>query len=85
MRSLLFLFFALLINMSANAQHENHQASADTVVKAKSPRRSAMALVGKNHVHIDYGSPSVRGRNIWNGLVCIWSGLGQLVHIKLLG
>jgi len=76
MRSLLFLFFTLLITMSANAQHENHQTSADTVVKAKSPRRSAMALVGKNHVHIDYGSPSVRGRNIWNGLVAygqVWA------------
>lgn len=28
-----------------------------------------MAMVGNNHVHIDYGSPSVRGRTIWNGLV----------------
>jgi hypothetical protein len=35
-----------------------------------------MAMVGDNHVHIDYGSPSVRGRNIWNGLVAydqVWA------------
>ena len=35
-----------------------------------------MAMVGNNHVHIDYGSPSVRGRSIWNGLVAynqVWS------------
>ena len=53
MRSLLFLFSVLLGTISVSAQHENHQPSTDTVVKAKSPRRSAMALVGKNHVHID--------------------------------
>lgn len=28
-----------------------------------------MANVGDTHVHIDYSSPSVRGRTIWNGLV----------------
>lgn len=35
-----------------------------------------MAMIGENHVHIDYGSPSVRGRNIWNGLVAynqVWA------------
>lgn len=76
MRSLLFLLAILFVTLSANAQHENHQANSDTVVKSKSPRRSAMALVGKNHIHIDYGSPSVRGRNIWNGLVAydqVWA------------
>lgn len=35
MRSLLFLFSALFVTMSASAQHENHQTTADTVVKAK--------------------------------------------------
>jgi Protein of unknown function (DUF2911) len=34
-----------------------------------SPVRVAMANVGKNHVHIVYGSPGVRGRTIWGGLV----------------
>ena len=33
-------------------------------------------MVSDNHVHIDYGSPSVRGRMIWNGLVAygqVWA------------
>lgn len=59
------------------AQHEQHQ-SQDTTSKtvAKSPRKVAMSMVGENHVHIDYGSPSVRGRKIWNGLVAydqVWA------------
>ena len=72
-----FLFIvALFFSMQVIAQHENHAMPKDTVVKAKSPRTSAMAMVGENHVHIDYGSPSVRGRNIWNGLVAygqVWA------------
>jgi hypothetical protein len=34
-----------------------------------SPVRIAMDYVGGNHVHITYGSPGVRGRIIWGGLV----------------
>lgn len=34
-----------------------------------SPIRVAMDFVGNNHVHIVYGSPGVRGRIIWGGLV----------------
>lgn len=66
--------------ITAFAQHENHQtvAKADTSAKKKpvSPRLSAMEMIDDNHVHIDYGSPSVRGRNIWNGLVAynqVWA------------
>ncbi len=71
---LIFLFIAFPLMLTA--QHEHHQVKNDTTVKAKSPRTSAMAMVGDNHVHIDYGSPSVRGRNIWNGLVAynqVWA------------
>jgi Protein of unknown function (DUF2911) len=70
---------AFLLVTTAFAQHENHQIKSDTskiTSKPKSPRLEAMAMVGDNHVHIDYGSPSVRGRNIWNGLVAynqIWA------------
>ena len=35
-----------------------------------------MTNVGQNHIHIEYGSPSVRGRQIWGGLVAyneIWA------------
>lgn len=73
------LIILLLLAQIVNAQHENHQPKADTTknaAKAKSPRQTAMAMVEKNHIHIDYGSPSVRGRQIWNGLVAhkqVWS------------
>jgi len=76
MRSFLFAMLMTGFSVQAIAQHENHTMPKDTVVKAKSPRTSTMALIGGNHVHIDYGSPSVRGRNIWNGLVAygqVWA------------
>jgi hypothetical protein len=41
-----------------------------------SPVRIAMDFVGGNHVHIQYGSPGVRERIIWGGLVAydqVWS------------
>ena len=41
-----------------------------------SPVRVAMAFIGSNHVHIEYGSPGVRGRVIWGGLVAydhVWA------------
>lgn len=34
-----------------------------------SPHRTAMANIGKTHIHIEYGSPGVKGRVIWGGLV----------------
>lgn len=34
-----------------------------------SPKRVAMANVGATHIHIRYGSPGVKGRIIWGGLV----------------
>lgn len=64
---------------SASAQEESTTtASADTTTEKKplSPRTSTMANVSENHVHIDYGSPSVRGRVIWGGLVAygqVWA------------
>jgi hypothetical protein len=76
MRSPYVFIVALFFSQAVFAQHENHTVQKDTVVKAISPRTSAMALIGENHVHIDYGSPSVRGRNIWNGLVAygqVWA------------
>ncbi len=79
MKKNIVLNFLLALSTSVFAQHENHQPKADTTktaVKPKSPKMTAMAMVGTNHVHIDYGSPSVRGRNIWNGLVAygqVWS------------
>jgi hypothetical protein len=71
----LIIVLLTLMPILLYGQHENH-TEKDTTVKAKSPRTSAMAMLGDNHVHIDYGSPSVRGRNIWNGLVAygqVWA------------
>lgn len=76
MRCASLFFVGLFFSLQCFAQHENHAIPKDTVVKAKSPRTDAMGMVGENHVHIDYGSPSVRGRNIWNGLVAygqVWA------------
>ena len=79
MKKLIIAIFYLLLTNISIAQHENHQPKADTskvAAKPKSPKMAAMEMVGKNHVHIDYGSPSVRGRQIWNGLVAykqVWA------------
>jgi hypothetical protein len=78
MKKSIILIGLLCATVIANAQHEGHAAPASTTTaaKPKSPRMAAMAMVGNNHVHIDYGSPSVRGRNIWNGLVAfdqVWA------------
>jgi hypothetical protein len=78
MKKSIILISLMCATVIANAQHEGHvaPASTTTAAKPKSPRMAAMAMVGNNHVHIDYGSPSVRGRNIWNGLVAydqVWA------------
>ncbi|MFY0654348.1 MAG: DUF2911 domain-containing protein [Cyclobacteriaceae bacterium] len=51
-----------------------------------SPRKSAMSNIGDAHIHIDYSSPSVKGRVIWGGLVAydqMWvSGAHQATSIN---
>lgn len=58
---------------SANEGHEMHDHSApaktEEAKKPLSPRTMAMSNIGDNHIHIDYGSPSKRGRMIFGGLV----------------
>ncbi|MTI22972.1 DUF2911 domain-containing protein [Fulvivirga sp. RKSG066] len=49
--------------------HSTHMAESKEQPKSKSPMQTAMANVGKNHVHIEYHSPSKRGRQIFGGLV----------------
>jgi hypothetical protein len=79
MKKTLVISFILALSVNAFAQHENHQPKVDTsktAAKPKSPKMVAMTMVGTNHVHVDYASPSVRGRSIWNGLVAynqVWS------------
>lgn len=82
----ILLIAALGFSIAAHAQHQDHGASgyADSVnagliaqdTMKKSPHRVAMANIGDAHVHIEYGSPGVRGRTIWGGLVAydqVWS------------
>lgn len=72
-RTLLILSLSIL-GFSATAQQHDHgqhsQASEPAKTgKSLSPHTSAMAMIGDAHVHIDYSSPSVRGRMIFGGLV----------------
>lgn len=54
----------------ANGEQTHHGASAHAgPSNSKSPRTAAMANIGSNHIHIDYSAPSVRGRQIFGGLV----------------
>lgn len=75
----MILVSILFIGKVGFTQHEHNNTSevtTDTKKKPASPRLSAMAMIANNHVHIDYGSPSVRGRSIWNGLVAydqVWA------------
>ncbi len=71
-------FLGLLIvackNNSKNEsldEHQNHKTeeTSSSSKKTLSPHKSAMAMVGDAHVHIDYSSPSVRGRIIYGGLL----------------
>jgi hypothetical protein len=71
MIKLLFLVVTLLLVSSINAQHAEDPSSDSSAhaVKSISPRKSTTKTIGNNHIHIEYSSPSVRGRTIWNGLV----------------
>jgi hypothetical protein len=75
----------IFLGISAKAQHDHAVTGyADSVnagliaqdTMKKSPHRVAMANIGDAHVHIEYGSPGVRGRTIWGGLVAydqVWA------------
>ncbi len=78
-------FFLLLLALACSkaikpventSDHANHQASTPNSGSKLSPNREAMADVGGAHIHISYGSPSVRGRVIWGGLIAydqVWA------------
>ena len=56
--------------------HSQHQIAEEKPAATKSPKKTAMAIVDGNHIHIDYSSPSVRGRQIFGGLVAygeVWA------------
>lgn len=56
-------------NMDSTAM--DHSAHVPKPEASKSPRTASMAMVGGNHIHIDYSSPSVRGRQVFGGLVAM--------------
>lgn len=62
-----------------SVRSESNQMIADSTPPAKSPkspRMTANGTIGKTVVTIDYGSPRVRGRVIWGGLVAygaVWA------------
>ena len=59
-----------------NEDHSLHQPSEEGPKPSKSPKKMAMEIVDGNHIHIDYSSPSVRGRQIFGGLVAygeVWA------------
>ena len=60
-------------NKSGTTEEDEHtHDEAETEAPAKkpaSPRKASMAMVDGNHVHVDYSSPSTRGRVIFGGLV----------------
>ncbi len=61
-------------NTTEETTHDHDSATeqaSNTASKPLSPRTNAMANIGDAHVHIDYSSPSVRGRVIWGGLVAL--------------
>ena len=49
--------------------HSQHQVATEKPAASKSPKKTAMEIVDGNHFHIEYSSPSVRGRQIFGGLV----------------
>lgn len=85
MNSFVLVVFYVLICLSGFAQvdHANHPRNvsrdgyADSVNSGlikidsykSSVRRETHGEIGDTHIIINYGSPGVRGRNIWGGLV----------------
>jgi hypothetical protein len=53
---------------SGYADSVNNGLIVEDTLKS-SPARTAMATVGKTHLHITYHAPGVKGRIIWGGLV----------------
>jgi len=67
----------------AENQHQHTNTPSEETLKKKSlsPHTFAMNMIGGAHIHIDYSSPSTRGRIIFGGLLAydeVWqSGAHQ--------
>ena len=53
--------------------HKSHKMEDmnSSLKETLSPRKYAMNMIGDAHIHIDYSSPSVRGRIIFGGLLAM--------------
>jgi hypothetical protein len=83
MKKINLLFFTLLLvafmacsgdkkqKEEAETDNDHDHAAAQTPAqsKSKSPATEAMTNIGDTHVHIEYHAPSVRGRQVFGGLV----------------
>lgn len=83
---LLLSLLILTISNTTSAQHHHISGNgyADSVNKGliakdtmkSSLKRIAMETIGNTHIHIEYGSPGVKGRMIWGGLIAydqVWA------------
>lgn len=85
MRLLLgFILLHVFQVVSAQHQHQSGNGYADSINRGliakdtlkSSPKRIAMETIANTHIHIEYGSPGVKGRMIWGGLVAydqVWA------------
>ena len=62
------------VGQTDELDHSTHAANSQEQAKPKSPLQMTMTNVGNNHIHIEYHSPSKRGRKIFGGLV----GFGEV-------
>jgi len=75
MRNLLIITAIFISSCTAKTEetgNEHAHESASTTSSAekpKSPKTTAMAMIGGNHIHIEYSAPSTRGRQIFGGLI----------------
>lgn len=53
----------------ADDHSEHTPAATSSAGQSKSPASQAMTNIGSTHVHIEYHAPSVRGRQVFGGLV----------------
>lgn len=83
---LLLSFFLIHLFQIAYSQHQHQSGNgyADSVNRGiitkdtlkSSPKRVSMETIADTHIHIEYGSPGVKGRMIWGGLVAydqVWA------------
>ena len=70
---IIFLFLGCRKELREGAKKGSHHHRVEKKKTPKktvlSPHAHAMAMIGEAHIHIDYSSPSVRGRMIFGGLL----------------